>query len=171
MDLLKYWILEIIDVGKRALNYEGFCRKCRYFIQCFWESDLGIQLSFLINKYLTMQIRIIIVIVFILVLRYYICKNASKILRLPRFLFDWQKKGHYKYHVFINIYLYGGATMERKYDREAFTIEEQVFQQCVPVRALNKYAERKYGTMDDAIYDKLKRYSTKFDLPFRDRYT
>lgn len=131
-DILSHALEQIRLITRYERHWKKFCD----FLQCFWESDLGIQLSFLINKYFTPKVCFFMMIIFIFLLRYYVCKNASKIFRLPRFLFDWQKKGHYKYHVFINVYLYGGATMERKYDREAFTIEEQVFQQCVPVRAL-----------------------------------
>ena len=63
------------------------------------------------------------------------------------------------------------ATHERKYDREAFAVEEQIFQQCVSPRALNKPSERRIFTIEDINYNKVKRYSTKYDLPFRERYT
>ena len=165
-------IAQVIDVLKVRFRIPERYQDCCDRITFLWDYfNLEPHYNHILNKYFTLQNRILIVIILFFFIIYYARKKASKILRLPGFLLRWQKKGHYKYHVILNSYMYGGPTNERKYDREAFGIEEQIFQQCVPVRALNKCAERKYNTIEDANYEKLKSYSTKYDLPFRERYT
>jgi hypothetical protein len=73
----------------------------------------------------------------------------QKIFKKPKFIDIVHKKAEFQFHAIRNVYVYGMATHERKYDREAFAVEEQIFQQCVSPRALTnlqnvEYYNRRY---------------------------
>jgi len=69
-------------------------------------------------------------------------KKLSKC-RNPKILIKWDRKCAFKYHVMYNEYRYG-IHKERRYDRQTFGVEEQIFQQCVPTKVLNKPSERRF---------------------------
>lgn len=137
--VLKNTVRKLIIVYYKVLNFffgvkKGFLwNPLSAVLTDIWQKYL----FFLHNNVYSAHVHVIALILFFILCRFLIKKYSYKIFRLPHHFFEkWERKSTYKFHVITNVYRYGGATNERKYDREAFGIEEQIFQQCVPVRAL-----------------------------------
>jgi hypothetical protein len=90
-------------------------------------------------------------------------KKFSKC-RNPKILIKWDRKCAFKYHVMYNEYRYG-IHKERRYDRQTFGVEEQIFQQCVPTKVLINLqnVDLRYRRN---ILSENKKYSEKYDLFF-----
>lgn len=152
LDLFKI-ITSIVDVINILFNKLYFIFGLHYFTP-FWKpyyskcqiflSDIGYYVGIFFPN-TTYRFFFIIIILFCL-FKKKINKFLIKNLKKPNFVERWHKKGEFEFHVIKNDYMYGGATHERKYDREAFAVEEQIFQQCVSPRALiNRLKEKLYN--------------------------